>query len=237
MKSRFGKVGLIMVALVVAIGLMGAAFASWMDSLTISGEVSTGDLDLEVVRYSGTWVWKMPDHGIYEWHGWTDEFPGTPTDAVDLIAYALMRAPGTGEDADVVGETYNIFPFESFMCDVLLHYNGSVPAIVWAEQAYLTGDQALIDIMGWDYSIPAPKAIFDTATVGTYDGTTFTPAAFNEGFGPGRINLYNGWQMHYCDYLLRQVIMDLPQDNTLQGLSAQWGVDINAIQWNEWPVS
>jgi len=236
MRRRLGKFGLLIVALVAVVAVMGAAFASWTDSVAISGEVDTGTLDLEIIDYSGTWIWKMPDHGIFAWHGWVDDLDAnTPADAVQLVSWAKMRAAVAGEGCDVVGETYNIFPYDSIKCDVLLHYNGTVPAMVWAQQTFLTGDQKLMDIMGWDYSVPAPRCIFDTATVGDYvDGQFIPDETIDSSFGPGRINLYNGWQMHYCDYLLLEVVMNIPQDNDLQGLSAQWGVDINAIQWNEW---
>ncbi|MBN1855956.1 MAG: hypothetical protein JW846_03280 [Dehalococcoidia bacterium] len=238
-QHRLGKIGLLTVALVLVVGVMGAGFASWTDEVQITGEVDTGTLDLEVVRYSGTYVWKVPggdNNETVDWHGWMDEFPGAPAGGIEIASF-YMREAGTDEVADVVGVATNIFPYESFVADVLLHYNGSIPAEVWAYETFKTGDLALTDIMGWDYSTVTPRAIFDTATIGDYDPETgvFEPdASIDSDWGPGRINLYNGWQMHYCDYLLLEVIMNIPQDNALQNLSAQWGVDINAIQWNEW---
>ena len=44
MVRRLGKVGVLFLALVLALGGIGAAFAAWTDTLTISGTVSTGSL-------------------------------------------------------------------------------------------------------------------------------------------------------------------------------------------------
>jgi len=222
------KIGLLFMVLVIALAGIGAAFAAWTDTITIEGKVETGSVDLNVVRYSGTWVWKVPEHGIVVWHAWADELAqNTPANG-QLIAWAFMR-PGTNGEADVVGEACNIFPGVEFVADVLLHYNGSIPAIVYAEVVQPpTGDPELTAIMGWDYttSPPTPYAIHDCASVGTYDPDTGV-------FEGRRVNSYLGVQMHKCEYMLLEVKLDLPQDNDLMNKSATWKVNMNAVQWNK----
>ena len=45
-----------------------------------------------------------------------------------------------------------------------------------------------------------------------------------------------GTQLHYCDYVYVRLIIHLPQDNALQGLSGAFTGTIGVIQWNEYPV-
>jgi len=223
------RLGLLFMVLVIALGGIGAAFAAWTDTVTITGTVNTGDVDLNVVRYSGTWVWKVPTapDEIVVWHGWADELADhTPANG-QLIAWAYMGPDGAVEDS-VLGVAENIFPEILFTADVLLRYDGSIPAIVYATVVQPpTGDVELTAITGWDYTPPPPqpRAINDCAFVGTYTGGVF------EGT---QINSYNGVQMHDGDYMLLEVNLNLPQDNDLMDKHETWKVNMNAIQWNEY---
>lgn len=258
-------------ALVMALGSLGIAYAAWTDTVTIEGTVNTGSVDLEVVRYSGTWVYKdpVPTHGIKVFQGWADELEAWKTENLGAgameIASAYMYDGASGATGDPNSDTVlavanNIFPTEDsqwfFKADVLLHYVGTVPAAVETvtmkapyaidRDELLLGNivpvdpypetNDLTDIMGWDYTTVMPLAIHDTATVGDYVDGVFIPDASIDplgGFGPGRVNTYNGIQMHECDYLLLEVIMDLPQEDKLQGLAAAWSVEVRATQWDE----
>lgn len=48
MKGKFGKIGIISLALILALGSLGAAFAFWSEPVTIAGTVSTGYLQLKL---------------------------------------------------------------------------------------------------------------------------------------------------------------------------------------------
>ena len=50
MKGKLGKIGIISLALVLALGTVGAAFAYWSDTLTITTTVSTGYLQLKLTN-------------------------------------------------------------------------------------------------------------------------------------------------------------------------------------------
>jgi predicted ribosomally synthesized peptide with SipW-like signal peptide len=232
------RLGILFLVLVIALGGIGAAFAAWTDTVTITGTVNTGSVDLEVVRYSGTWVWKVPGFQpdeIVVWHGWADQLTDNTPANGQLIARAYMGPDGAVEEG-VVGVAENIFPGVQFTADVLLHYAGSIPAIVYAQTVQSpTGDPELIAIMGWDYTGPTPRAIHDVAKLGTYDPATgvFTMTQ--------QVNSYYGVQMHYCDYMLLEVNLLLPQEingvptDFLMDKSATWTVNMNAVQWNEAP--
>jgi len=234
------RIGLLTLALVLALGSLGLAYAAWTDEITIQGTVDTGSVNLDVEKYSGTWVWKVPDltDEIFVWYAeyesWPTEWP-YPED--EAIACAFMR-PATDNDPDdveVVGEAMNIFPGVEFIADVVLHYNGSIPAIVQAVPIDLPYDpetmqgNALTAIMGWDHtqSPPVPGAIHDDAALGIMNA-----AGQYEWEGK---DFYQGVQMHDCNKMWIKIVMNVPQDNDLQGLRAMWKVAIRATQWDEWP--
>jgi len=52
MKGKLGKTGIICLALVLALGTLGAAFAQWTETLTISSPISTGCLQLALTNSS-----------------------------------------------------------------------------------------------------------------------------------------------------------------------------------------
>ena len=50
MKVKFGKVGIICLALVLALGILGVGFAAWSETLYVRGNVETGHVDVEFVE-------------------------------------------------------------------------------------------------------------------------------------------------------------------------------------------
>ena len=51
MRNRIGKLGFICLALIIALGSTGVGYAYWSDTLTIEGEVETGELDWRLEDY------------------------------------------------------------------------------------------------------------------------------------------------------------------------------------------
>ena len=52
MRKGFGKLGLICLALLICLAGMGVGYAAWTDTVTIEGEVNTGELDYGFEQYS-----------------------------------------------------------------------------------------------------------------------------------------------------------------------------------------
>ena len=83
------KIGLLCLALVLALGTLGVGYAMWSDTITITGTVNTGSVDLDIMKCSNTWVWKLipvepgdPDIAIV--HDWDSTYPGAiPANALD----------------------------------------------------------------------------------------------------------------------------------------------------------
>jgi len=117
------KLGVIFIVAAMALAGVSAGYAAWFDTITVHGTVSTGDVDINVVDYSGTWVWKVygcgaPENEIYVWHGFVGDLPDVQAMfsgcTVELIskAYAAQAADASGvliDDAITVIYD-NLFP-------------------------------------------------------------------------------------------------------------------------------
>jgi len=215
------KIGLLSLALVLALGTLGVAYAHWTDTITIEGTVNTGSVDINVEYYSGTDIYKdLSNDGIVTvyWVKDADGNPvwssGTPPANGLLVAYAKAE-PGEPDDTVVI--TYNnTFPCETLVADFIVHYTGSVPAMVYAD--INTEDQWLEDL--WN------------------DG--------HAGVYGARVDMEQGFefiepieelpiQMHYCDYAKVWLWLHLPQDDAYMNLTGSFNATITAVQWNYTP--
>jgi predicted ribosomally synthesized peptide with SipW-like signal peptide len=222
------KVGLICLALVVTLGGLGIGYAAWTDEVTIDGTVNTGSLDIEVVNQSNTWVWKdTATDAMIRMHQYEyDPMNSYPPNAdCILIAYADADCPaGTPPTLDDIVEVRfdNLFPDVDFVADFLLHYSGSVPAKVMV--ANITGT----DTDGDAFDIGAEVEVY-------YYEATWDPATPEVDPVKGnRIVDILGYQMHYCDYILVEILIRLDQIPDNMNQTGTISGEIKVIQWNEY---
>lgn len=110
MKRHAGKtkIGILLLALIVALGGMGVAFAAWTDIITIQGTITTADIDWELTVDSFTWeceprsetAWAIGNDSIeYEGPGggWASYFTYT-------IGDPLLTVPLLAAQTELVGE-------------------------------------------------------------------------------------------------------------------------------------
>lgn len=126
------KIGLLSLALVLALGALGVGYAMWFDEVTIEGTVQTGSVEISINETSETYVYKdlRRNHAIV--------MSATEREDPDL----LLVASATAEDVTVypdgaktVKMTFdNIFPTTvmqgPIVANVLLHYTGTIPVHV-----------------------------------------------------------------------------------------------------------
>lgn len=86
MKGRLSKVSVLFLALVVALASLGAAFAAWTDTLTISGTATTGELCVGL----GAWTTLDPEQGP----GWPPDYYSGVPDLHCLPGFVFV--PGVG---------------------------------------------------------------------------------------------------------------------------------------------
>jgi hypothetical protein len=225
------KMGLIMIALVLALGMAGVGYAMWQDTVTIDGSVTTGSVDLDIDSLSHTYIYKVIQaFGNYSVADMIcadgpmvlDQNPND-NDGDELIEVASAVTTGAvssdanyDEDAESVTMTFtNIFPTVTcnISADVVLHYVGSVPAhVVKSAETWGGTDAAALaaeQMEKWELS--------------TDDGVTWTEVQLET------------LQLHNC-YLVRYTKwFDLSEQEAADmGLGpATFTFTISAQQWNE----
>jgi hypothetical protein len=112
----------------------------------------------------------------------------------------------------------DIFPCQDLMADILLHYDGSVPAKLFAEVTDVSGDQLLIDNLEVEFI--AFKLL-----------PGFEPGMDAHQYLGEQVDI--GVQMEECEYILVDMWVHLPQNNDLMNLSGKFAARILAGQWNE----
>jgi hypothetical protein len=120
------KIGLLSLALVLALGVLGVGYAMWKDEVTIEGTVNTGTVVIDIVELSETYVYKNVT---------SREMIMSPVPicgaGLELIASATSADVSTADEKKVEMTFTNIFPTcQPISADVMLHYNGTVPAHV-----------------------------------------------------------------------------------------------------------
>jgi hypothetical protein len=122
------KMGLLALALVLALGALGTAYAAWTDSVYIKGTAVLGTLDINPIAASSTFVYKDPvtKDIIIDYPASVDNPPA----GYDTVAGAEATFNST-DDADSATMTFwGLYPLQEFKADLSLVYCGTVPAKV-----------------------------------------------------------------------------------------------------------
>ena len=228
------KIGILCLALVMALGSLGVAYAAWQETLTMSGTVDTGTVDIEIVGYSETHVYKTPDHGmvvVYRlmnlehvvlWHS-IDGGPltaGAPTIGGDwlLIAAATVDLDASDFEANTVVVLYdNLFPSTIFGVDLLLHYDGSIPVRV--QSIEFAPNDALAEMIADGLLYGDEAAFVDMGA---------TPPTLG-----GVVDI--GTQIHYSQYVMVVLWLEVPhEEHDLQGRIGSATYTVEVIQWNKY---
>jgi len=232
------KIGLLALALVLALGALGVGYAAWTDTVTIEGTVNTGTVDLVVEEYSGMWMWKIPggrpDYELSTDPAYTPTATGGDYDDPFIVAYSSAAQTSAGATPapvdDSVTVTFdNLFPLTDaagtvipWEADFECHYVGSIPVKVMLEAIEIEADK------GSDFS----DLTIDISGYVKLDGATswtkVTPAELE------------GTQLHYCDWVRFVIEILVPQhageaENVPNmGQSGTITGQIKVIQWNEY---
>ena len=216
------KLGLISLALVVALGVLGVGYAMWSDTVTIDGTVETGSVDIVVESLSHTYVYKVIQaYGnyvvgdiIFSPTPLALDQGGSAGDELLLVSSAVTSQDNAANDQDITMTFTNLFPTTTanISCDVVMHYMGTIPAHV--ELTALTyGVTTGADLtpylnVEW-FSKPSTSSVWTKVA---------TPEAL---------------QLHKCDRMKVVINFDLPQDNTLMCATGTIDGSILVKQWNE----
>ena len=220
---KFGKVGMLFLALVLALGGVGAAFAAWTDTLTISGTVNTGELCWQFASAS-IQDDNRPPNGMWEYPTLYPDLTCDPEfvpNPAGEFYWPLDKNVGWGNVtrvADANGRyktlevtLYNAYP--SYFNEVSFYLNncGTIPLKVWK-----------VIINGVAYYAGQPYAAIDSNGDGDADVEIKWNDNFEMQYEPGIPNTteYSFW-IH--------VLQPSPQDAQLS-----FTIEMVAIQWNEY---
>jgi len=221
------KISILIIALVVALGSLGIGYAAWLDTITITGDVQTGSLDLVVVRTSGDNVYKDLDTDALVYQHWIDYLPPdeTPTDySVATPTNALLVAWTTSElvgDDEVEMSWNNLFPFDGgpwggFVGDIRVYYQGTIPAKIH------------VDLDETNLGCVNPAWISYTWFVYESEGGALL-------YSGSSLAGLEGIQIH-DDYVISLgIIITIPQEDSAMNCTAEGAISftLTAIQWNE----
>ena len=71
------KIGLLALAIVLALGALGIGYAAWTDTITINGTVNTGTVDINAIYFSGTDIYKNTANDTMVTVFWVKNASGT----------------------------------------------------------------------------------------------------------------------------------------------------------------
>lgn len=216
MIRKFGKVGVLFLALVIALAGFGASYALWSQDLTIQGTVETGELDWEFTVCSILDPFAPPPY-----------IPGDPALADYTCRVGFEGPPpffwhsdknvGWGECAIDEGNShvvevnlYNVYPCYFNSVSVYAWNTGSIPLII--EKVIIDGNEIT--------SLPAPVVELDLSGDGKADVEIWWGNAIGTQLEPGDWSSEMSFWFH-C-------LQDAPEGATLS-----FTIELVGVQWNE----
>jgi hypothetical protein len=239
-RNGLKRIGVLALALVIALGALGVAYAAWTDSVYIQGTVNTGTLDIDIDGASSTFVYKVPGGADLGWGPETvvHYVPGAvdltpPTDpGTTLIASAVTVADNT-PDADTATITFSgLFPDIDFIADLELEYLGSVPAKVQVAEIYANdiADTKLAAL--WTLGEVTKN---NPPALPRYGAWIDGELSVNDGYDWTYIDDPLGLQLHKYDLVHITLHVNLPEEEEFQNLvNLSFTGVITVIQWNEY---
>jgi len=199
------------------------------------GDPFVYDLDNEILIYRGFTDDQPTEAMVLTWasnNGGTAEL-----EAYSEAKVGTTQLPGGTGTYDVDMVYSDIFPCIDFWADFIFHYDGSIPAKINVAEIFpvagstdpYPGD---VDFLTWLWNYNDANSGYG-AWVEAYRAFPIYDDADNIiGWNMGE-PVDVGYQLHQCNYVLVRLVIHLPQDNNLQGLSGVFGGKIGVIQWND----
>lgn len=228
-RNSLKRIGLLALAMVIALGSLGVAYAAWTDSVYINATVNTGNLDIDVSDCSSTFVYKVPPDGIVVNYDFGSDDQNPPPGG-ELIASAVTDFVNSGSDADFAEIHFSgLFPEIDFRADLQLENMGSIPVKVSVAEITPQRPQDAILAELWEMG----ELTKDYPTrYGAWIDAELYPFS---GDPPTRISNPLGLQLHQFDMVHVTLHVRLPQEEAYQNLSGlQFTGLITVIQWNEY---
>jgi len=170
------KLGLLCLAVVLAMGSLGVGYAMWSDTVTITGPVTTGEVDVCVRDIAAN-----------------EAIPGNPDPQcgigenperkdVGWVSYEII-------DCDEVRVTvHNAYPYYSALAHLTVCNTGSVP-VRWQQPMIVDYDPTVMTVNAWDGTQIEPGECNDF----TFEVCILQPAEMGETYSFTIRILYVQW--------------------------------------------
>jgi hypothetical protein len=264
-RAGLKRMGLLALALVLALGALGVAHAAWTDSVYIEGTIYTGTLDIDIYGISSTYVYKTPDTNypdlppetmVYYYDSTEGDYnpPDLPSGSF-LVARAITQDTSVETedneivDIDEAAMTFQgVFPGIDFKTDLYLKNLGSIPVrISKVEITPLAIDDP-------DYDPTEAQIIQDLLNLWLYGDFPYADhtygiwldAQLSTDGGANWTPIPDpadpdlellGLQLEQDDLLHITMHVLLPEDEAYEHLSLNFSGHINVIQWNMYEES
>ena len=244
------KIGTIFLATAIALAGIGVSYAGFFDEINVVAVVDVANVDLDLVCYSCTLLWKVWDYTIlptYDgltypaaevavYRGFNCDQAQVDIEALfsDLAIFdgswefessakAYDATPADTTDNEVKMAWNNIFPCTDFKADFIFHYDGSIPAKI------------ALPTITWTVGGDIPVT-FQAFAMNWDDANEDQIATCDELTEDYEITVWP-IQVHRCNFIMIVVTIHLPQDNLLQGdgddttFEHEFEFTVKAIQW------
>ena len=204
------KIGLLALALVLALGTMGVGYAMWFEDLYIDGTVYTGELDWEFE--CGTVTWGDPGDTIDKQSD--DLFANVRTTGKHVGTTDVVCVDSDGDgDVDTLEVTVtNAYPHYYVHIGYYVHNNGTIP---------LHFERAIISSNGTEYPFYAIPCVVTFDCDG--DGDDDLDVRFGNNFDA---------QVHPCDSIDQSFDIHVRQPADMLD-EYTFSIKLTAVQYNE----
>ena len=224
------KIGLISLVLVLTMGLLGAAYASWSQTLLITEEVSTGEFCVGI-RDVGT---NDPGPALNEAGGML--YPTTSANGTIDPGYAknVAAAESTNGVYKCEHETVDFYEdvtetitngYPSYSCNITLEFAncGTVPAKGVSVNRTIDSDPdglaKFVEITSWE--------IFDDGDASVASGVTVSALE----------TAIQAYQLDPCDtmklVIAKHILQDVGNDECPQNGTCSFVENVKWVQWND----
>ena len=212
------KMGLICLALVLALGASGVGYATWSETLAIAGTTGTGEVDWYITSFFIQDTFDPADHpGVFDWNS-GDGFDPVPYRVDKNVGWGsgfLVDGPDDDGDMSQLDVTlHNVYPSYFNKITVYVQNNGSIPLMI--ESVTIRGG---IEIHRFA-DVPSYAALDLDG-----DEKDDIEICWRDNFGE---------QLHPDGAIVALSFWFHALEDAPQGATLSFTIEVEAVQWNEY---
>jgi len=217
------KIGLLCLALVLALGALGVGYAHWTDTVYINQIVETGSVQVGVMGVA------------------TDPVEYEEKDVANVtVTHDTFKFVKEIEETDLHSGSLIDAGYYDFFESVTVNITNMYPSFTVLEDFYIGNAGSIPVKLDVNIVVDDPDGVYDNLTITWH--VDYNGALIDGGSGmatvPGAVgeldkivNTLEGLQLHECDVVAIWIDKHLEQ-SAPQGKSASFTMTVGAVQWN-----